>query len=456
MVARAESIGSMATTGISELPELSRFGLSFSDADIEAAFRKDRASFIQSQLRVVGAISAVFWLVLPLVYFAIPELSGIATGTAWLCWAFATPLCVSGVFHHKVPWASDRPIFMASSAIIFVCLVMVSWFGWAVKPSFPANEMVMFGGVFGLWVPFLRLPWKVALATIVIVMVPGGTALVIELNEAQEDVQGLIWGIGSLMATVVVITGVALSLESTMRQSFAKSIQIERQKASIEQSRDLVSRYVPASVSAHILEGRSDEIGVPQRRRVTVMFADISGFTEIADRVEPEVMTEVLGDHLSSMAQIIEANSGTLNEFAGDGLMALFGAPEMMPPEDQVKSAIAAAQAMQARMPALNQSWQKLGLGSELKIRVGIHTGMVSVGSYGSDGRMTYTAIGLQTNIASRIESAAEPGQILISDASFQLVREGIYCEPAGEIECKGVHYPVKVYSPGQVKTVHG
>ena len=87
-------------------------------------------------------------------------------------------------------------------------------------------------------------------------------------------------------------------------------------------------------------------------------------------------------------------------------------------------------------------------MGNALEIRIGINTGMVSVGSYGSDGRMTYTAIGLQTNIASRIESAARPGEILISEASWQLVNDTVACEPRGEVECKGVHFPVKVYAP--------
>ncbi|MGH8458952.1 MAG: adenylate/guanylate cyclase domain-containing protein, partial [Nevskiales bacterium] len=106
------------------------------------------------------------------------------------------------------------------------------------------------------------------------------------------------------------------------------------------------------------------------------------------------------------------------------------------------------AQAMQARLPELNARWRKLGLGAALQIRVGINTGMVSVGSYGSEGRMTYTAIGLQTNIAARIQSHCEPGGILISDATWQLIHEAIECTPKGEVQCKGVHYPVAVYSP--------
>ena len=225
----------------------------------------------------------------------------------------------------------------------------------------------------------------------------------------------------------------------------------DRAENALLRSQAIIRRYLPPAVADQIIAGNETAIAEPRRQRLTIMFADIVGFTNVADRVEPEVMTEVLNTYLSNMVDIIEQHGGTLNEFAGDGLMALWGAPNSLAPEDQARQAINAAQAMQAQMPVLNEQWRKLGLGTELKARIGINTGMVSVGSYGSQGRMTYTAIGLQTNIASRIESKAEPGETLISDASYQLIRDEINCEPKGEVECKGVHYPVKVYQPVSV-----
>ncbi|MDX1498076.1 MAG: adenylate/guanylate cyclase domain-containing protein [Salinisphaeraceae bacterium] len=228
---------------------------------------------------------------------------------------------------------------------------------------------------------------------------------------------------------------------------------IERQKASLERVQGQIRRYMPPAVAEQIIAGNEASIAEPKRQRVTVLFSDIVGFTDIADRVEPEVMTQVINEYMAAMSELIDAHQGTVNEFIGDGLMALFGAPDALDPETQAQQAIISAQAMQAKLPELNQHWRKLGLGEALQIRIGINTGMVSVGSYGSEGRMTYTAIGLQTNIAARIQSHCEPGGILISEASCHLVEDHIDCVPKGEVECKGVHFPVKVYAPSKSLT---
>ena len=215
----------------------------------------------------------------------------------------------------------------------------------------------------------------------------------------------------------------------------------------LSDSRDAIRRYVPPAVADLIIRGETASIDSPVRRRVTILFADIVGFTEVSDRIEPEDLTALLVDYLSGMAGKIEDFGGTLNEFAGDGLMALFGAPEIQEPEVQARQAIAAAREMQALMSQLNERWLRLGIGRPLRMRVGINTGTVSVGSYGSRGRMTYTAFGLQTNITSRIEQAAAPGSVLVSDSTYHLAREAFVLEPRGEVECKGVHYPVPVYA---------
>jgi class 3 adenylate cyclase len=243
-------------------------------------------------------------------------------------------------------------------------------------------------------------------------------------------------------------TGIFVSwvIEQWNRRSFRKDQIIERQRVQIEQSRDAIRRYVPPSVADLIIRGQAHSIDTPVRRRVTILFADMVRFTEVSDLLEPEDLTALLVDYLSSMGEQVEKYGGTLNEFAGDGLMAMFGAPYPMTPEDQAQRAIAAARDMQRQMQALNERWDKLGIGRPLMIRIGINTGTVSVGSFGSKGRMTYTAMGLETNITSRIEKEAEPGRILISHSSYRLLGGAVRCEPRGQIECRGVHYPVSVY----------
>jgi len=246
-------------------------------------------------------------------------------------------------------------------------------------------------------------------------------------------------------------TGVFVSavIEFNNRRTFRKDQIIDLQRDQLQKSRDMIRRYVPPSVADLIISGRSSSIDTPVRRRVTILFADMVGFTEVSDRIEPEDLTALLIDYLSNMGEIVEKFGGTLNEFAGDGLMAMFGAPYAMAPEEQARQAIQAAREMQKLMQTLNARWEKLGIGRPLMIRIGVNTGTVSVGSYGSKGRMTYTAMGLQTNITSRIEKEAAPGGILISQATYRLLHGAIPCEPRGQIECRGVHVPVRVYSVG-------
>lgn len=151
---------------------------------------------------------------------------------------------------------------------------------------------------------------------------------------------------------------------------------------------------------------------------------------------------------MTAMSQVVDAHGGIVNEFAGDGLMALFGAPDELPPAAQAVSAVRAAQAMQQLLPQLNVLWHEAGVTGEMRMRIGISTGVLSVGSFGSEGRMTYTAIGLHTNIAARLEAHCAPGEILLSRATWELTRGRVPCEPRGSVTCKGVREPVEVFAP--------
>ena len=263
------------------------------------------------------------------------------------------------------------------------------------------------------------------------------------------DISLAMAGSMAAMQLIACNTGMFVSwvIEQWNRRAFRKDQIIERQHGQLEQSRDAIRRYVPPSVADLIIRGEAHTIDTPVRRRVTILFADMVRFTEVSDLLEPEDLTALLIDYLSSMGELVEKHGGTLNEFAGDGLMAMFGAPYPLAPEDQAQRAIAAARDMQRQMQELNVRWEKLGIGRPLMIRIGVNTGTVSVGSFGSRGRMTYTAMGLETNITSRIEKEAEPGGILVSNATYRLLNGSVHCAPRGQIECRGVHYPVSVFT---------
>lgn len=251
-------------------------------------------------------------------------------------------------------------------------------------------------------------------------------------NEPGWFTQGFLWLLSAVLFFLI-ITGLTVAAR-------------QHAERALRHSRELIRRYVPPTVANRIIAGEEAQIDTPQRQRLTVFFSDVVGFTDVADRVEPEVITQVINEYLSAMSKIVDAHGGTLNEFSGDGIMALFGAPENMEPKKQVHQAVDMALAMQRDMARLNENWRELGLGEKLQVRMGINTGMLSVGSFGSQGRMTYTAIGLQTNVTARIQAQCQPGEILLSDASWQLIRDDVQCTPKGEIEVKGVHFPIKVY----------
>lgn len=126
--------------------------------------------------------------------------------------------------------------------------------------------------------------------------------------------------------------------------------------------------------------------------------------------------------------------------------MILFGAPEATSDRDHATRAVRMSQAMQARMIELRAKWSGEGIPNPFRIRVGVNTGLASVGNFGSEGRMTYSAIGRETNLAARLESACTPGRILISHATWVLIADEVPCTPRGEIQVKGIHDPVRVY----------
>lgn len=129
-----------------------------------------------------------------------------------------------------------------------------------------------------------------------------------------------------------------------------------------------------------------------------------------------------------------------------NGLFIFFGAPDFSSDADHALRAARMAVAMQARMAKLQAKWFESGVEHPLRIRCGINTGMTTVGGFGSQGRRHYTAIGMQTNLAARLEAACEPGQILISHTTWALIQDEIPCLDMGEIQAKGFHRPIRTY----------
>ena len=191
--------------------------------------------------------------------------------------------------------------------------------------------------------------------------------------------------------------------------------------------------YTPRHLAEKILTSRSALEG--ERKQVTVLFADVSGFTSLSERLDPEQVHGLISRTFDVMLAEVHRYDGTVNQFLGDGIMALFGAP--VAHEDHAQRAVHAALGMRR---ALEAYADELGRerGIRLRIRQGLNTGLVVVGSIGSDLRMDYTAVGDTTNVAARMQQAAEPGSILIADATHRLVADYFSTRSLGELAVKG------------------
>ena len=204
-------------------------------------------------------------------------------------------------------------------------------------------------------------------------------------------------------------------------------------------------RYLPADLINDIFEGKISMDTKPHSQQLTVLFSDLSGFTKMSEKHGAEVVSEFLNDYLTIMNETIFANQGTIDKFIGDAIMVIFGAPIDMSEEDQAINAARCAIAMQQGMVLVNQKWKAKGI-DEVAMRIGVHQGKAVVGNFGSAQRVDYTAIGPSVNLASRIETACEPGKIYVSEQ----VRERLDDEPAtalvGEFELKGIEGKTPIY----------
>ncbi len=210
-----------------------------------------------------------------------------------------------------------------------------------------------------------------------------------------------------------------------------------------------VTPYTPRHLAQEVLPSAGALEG--ERRQVTVLFADASGFTTLSERMDPEDVHSIMNRCFELVMREIHRFEGTINQFTGDGVMALFGAPHAH--ENSPQRAIQAALAIQEQLKSYAEELRK-EKGIDFHMRMGINTGMAVVGSIGDSLRMDYTAVGDTTNLAARLETMAEPGTILVSDYTYQLTKDFFAFKPLGQKRLKGRQEPVAVYEVTGAKPV--
>jgi adenylate cyclase len=217
----------------------------------------------------------------------------------------------------------------------------------------------------------------------------------------------------------------------------------------VERQRTELSRFVSPQVAELISSKEGEQLLAGHRAYISCLFCDLRGFTAFAETAAPEELFEVLRTYHETLGELIPACEGTLEHFAGDGVMVFFNDPLAV--EDHELQAIRLALAAQERFTGLAQVWRKRG--TDLGLGIGIEAGYATLGRIGFEGRYDYGALGPVTNLASRLSTRAAAGQILIGQRLFGAVEEMVDAAPVGELDLKGFGRPVSAYEVRGLRT---
>jgi adenylate cyclase len=254
---------------------------------------------------------------------------------------------------------------------------------------------------------------------------------------------------GGIVAVYTDITEIKRA-EEEVREAKRKAEQanelVSEQKRELEILSTKLSKYLSPQVYSSIFTGqRSVEIA-SNRKKLTVFFSDIADFTATTDDLESEELTSLLNHYLTEMSKIALEHGATIDKYVGDAILAFFGDPETKGVKEDAIACVNMAIAMQRRMRDLQFEWRDAGLEKPFQLRIGINTGYCTVGNFGSEDRMDYTIIGNEVNLASRLQSHADLGDILISHETYSLVKDIVMAEEQDPLQAKGFAKPVRNY----------
>jgi len=263
----------------------------------------------------------------------------------------------------------------------------------------------------------------------------------------EEHLNGLV-----ILAIPCFLIYVGWSLFSRQQLLEASLQRASLQNKQLKVNNYRLAKYLSPSLRKAIFSGKRVKLET-QRKRLSVFFSDIKGFSELSEELETDTLTEMLNLYLNEMSDIALKFGGTIDKFIGDAIMVFFGDPTSRGPKEDAIACVSMALAMQKRMQDLNQRWSAQGIKQPLQIRIGINTGFCTVGNFGTENRMDYTLLGTEVNKASRLESAAQSGEILVSRSTYELVKDTIYCESRGTARLKGYAEPVEIFTAVDLRT---
>jgi len=253
----------------------------------------------------------------------------------------------------------------------------------------------------------------------------------------------LIGVVGLARSAVRAFSDDELALVETFADQAAIVIDNVRLVGTIDRQREELARYLPSTVAKLISSPEGEQLLAGHRREVSAVFTDLRGFTNFAESAEPEEMLDVLREYHREMGAAIVAHRGTLEHFAGDGMMVFLNDPE--PVEDHAIEAVRMAVEMRDRFRELAARWQRLGF--DLGLGIGVSIGYATLGRVGFEGHYGYAILGSVPNLAARLCAVAEPGQIVLSERVYACVESMVTATPLGRLELKGFRRPVDAYA---------
>ncbi|UTW07447.1 adenylate/guanylate cyclase domain-containing protein [Pseudomonas benzenivorans] len=359
-----------------------------------------------------------------------------------ILWMVPYALLYPHLAHHlSLRFKRDQPQRTTLALLVIDalhCGAALALLGFSVVPSLMCLLTLVFSSLVIGGLRHMGLALLIALSGTLV------TCLLIELH-LNLDTPALVALVSIVFTTLYIcITAYFVHQQGLRLAQVRSEIKREQEKAA-RLARNL-AKYLSPQVWESIFSGKKSVRLETQRKKLTVFFSDIKGFTELSEELEAEALTDMLNSYLNEMSKICLKYGGTIDKFIGDAVMVFFGDPASKGAKKDAVAAVSMAIAMRKHMKVLRQQWRAQGITKPLEIRMGLNTGYCTVGNFGADTRMDYTIIGRDVNLASRLESAAEAGEILISHETYSMIKDVIMCRDKGQISVKGFSRPVQIY----------
>ena len=236
-------------------------------------------------------------------------------------------------------------------------------------------------------------------------------------------------------------------------QRVRSQIELAAARAELVRLGKKYSLYLSPELAKSIECGEINASVSSSRKKLTIFFSDIQGFTHQTAKLEPEDLSMLLNSYLESMNEIIAKYNGTLDKYIGDAILVFFGDPHTSGLSEDAHACVNMALEMQERILELRNDWRQQGIADPLQVRIGITTGFCTVGNFGSSHKLDYTIIGSPVNLAARLQSHARPGTVLISEETWQLVSDTFECIVQPPVQLKGITEAVRTWVVSSPRT---